>query len=58
MTFHKEGYTSLALTILFLLVLNAVIQFYLPQAHTLKWIIYIFSFLFLAVIVQFFRSPF
>jgi phosphatidylserine decarboxylase len=58
MTFHKEGYTSLALTILFLLVLNAVIQFYMPQAHTLKWIIYIFSFLFLAVIVQFFRSPF
>lgn len=58
MTFHKEGYTSLALTILFLLVLNAVIQFYLPQAHTLKWIVYIFSILFLAVIVQFFRSPF
>lgn len=58
MTFHKEGYTSLALTILFLMVLNALIQFYLPQAHTLKWIVYIFSFMFLAVIVQFFRSPF
>jgi phosphatidylserine decarboxylase len=58
MTFHKEGYTSLALTVLFLMVLNALIQFYLPQAHTLKWIIYILSFMFLAVIVQFFRSPF
>nr|MBB6150127.1 phosphatidylserine decarboxylase [Mucilaginibacter sp. SP1R1] len=58
MTFHKEGYTSLAITVLFLMVLNALIQFYLPQAHTLKWIIYILSFMFLAVIVQFFRSPF
>jgi phosphatidylserine decarboxylase len=58
MTFHKEGYTSLALTILVILVLNALVQFYLPQAHVLKWIIYILSgFLFL-VIVQFFRSPF
>lgn len=58
MTFHKEGYTSLALTILFIAVLNALIQFYLPQAHVLKWIVYILSgFLFL-VIVQFFRSPF
>jgi phosphatidylserine decarboxylase len=58
MTFHKEGYTSLAITILFIAVLNAVIQFYMPEAHVLKWIIYILSgFLFL-VIVQFFRSPF
>jgi phosphatidylserine decarboxylase len=58
MTFHKEGYTSLALTVLVIFVLNALIQFYFPQAHVLKWIIYILSgFLFL-VIVQFFRSPF
>ncbi len=58
MTFHKEGYTSLALTVLVIFVLNALVQFYLPQAHVLKWIIYILSgFLFL-VIVQFFRSPF
>lgn len=58
MTFHKEGYTSLALTILFIFVLNALIQFYFPQAHTLKWIIYILSGFFFLVIVQFFRSPF
>jgi phosphatidylserine decarboxylase len=58
MTFHKEGYTSLALTVLVIFVLNALVQFYFPQAHVLKWIIYILSgFLFL-VIVQFFRSPF
>jgi phosphatidylserine decarboxylase len=58
MTFHKEGYTSLALTVLFIFVLNAVIQFYMPEAHTLKWIIYILSFLLFVIIVQFFRSPF
>ena len=34
MTFHKEGYTSLAICVLFIFVLNAVIQFYFPQAIT------------------------
>ncbi|NOW94581.1 phosphatidylserine decarboxylase [Mucilaginibacter sp. SG564] len=58
MTFHKEGYTSLAITVLFIFVLNALIQFYLPQAHALKWIVYILSFLLFVIIVQFFRSPF
>lgn len=57
MTFHKEGYTSLALCILFIFVLNAVIQFYYPQAFALKWFIYILSALLFIIIVQFFRSP-
>lgn len=57
MTFHKEGYTSLALCILFIFVLNAAIQFYFPQATVFRWIIYIFSFLLFVTIVQFFRSP-
>jgi phosphatidylserine decarboxylase len=57
MTFHKEGYTSLALTILFIFVLNALISFYFPDAHVVKWIVYILSFLLFVIIVQFFRSP-
>src|ERR1700760_3960058 len=57
MTFHKEGYSSLAICILFIFVLNAVIQFYLPEAHALKWAIYILSALLFIIIVQFFRSP-
>jgi phosphatidylserine decarboxylase len=57
MTFHKEGYTSLALCILFIFVLNAAVQFYFPQATVFKWIIYILSFLLFVIIVQFFRSP-
>jgi phosphatidylserine decarboxylase len=57
MTIHKEGYTSLALCILFIFVLNTVIDFYYPEAHTLKWIVYIFSFALFLIILQFFRSP-
>src|SRR5277367_1355581 len=57
MTIHKEGYTSIALCILFIFVLNALIQFYYPQAYTVKWIIYVVSFLLFIIILQFFRSP-
>jgi len=57
MTIHKEGYTSIALCVLFIFVLNATIQFYYPQAFVVKWIVYIFSFLLFVTIVQFFRSP-
>jgi phosphatidylserine decarboxylase len=57
MTIHKEGYTSIALCVLFIFVLNALIQFYFPEAHVVKWIVYILSFLLFVIIVQFFRSP-
>ena len=57
MTIHKEGYTSIALCILFIFILNAVIQFYFPQAYAFKWFIYILSFLLFVTILQFFRSP-
>jgi phosphatidylserine decarboxylase len=57
MTFHKEGYTSLAICILFIFILNAFISFYFPQAHVVQWIVYILSFLLFVTIVQFFRSP-
>ena len=57
MTFHKEGYTSLALCILFIFVLNAAIQFYWPDATAVKWIFYILSFVLFVIIVQFFRNP-
>jgi len=57
MTIHKEGYTSIALCVLFIFVLNAVIQFYFPGLLILKWIIYILSFFLFVIILQFFRSP-
>jgi phosphatidylserine decarboxylase len=57
MTIHKEGYTSIALCVLFIFVLNALIQFYFPEAHAVKWIVYILSFALFVIILQFFRSP-
>ena len=57
MTIHKEGYTSIALCVLLIFVVNALIQFYYPDAHTLKWIIYVLSFALFVIILQFFRSP-
>jgi phosphatidylserine decarboxylase len=57
MTIHKEGYTSIALCVLFIFVVNAIIQFYFPDAHVLKWFIYILSFALFVIIVQFFRNP-
>src|ERR1700749_2203455 len=57
MTIHKEGYTSIALCVLFIFVVNAIIQFYYPDAHTLRWIVYILSFALFIIILQFFRNP-
>jgi phosphatidylserine decarboxylase len=57
MTIHKEGYTSIAICILFIFVLNALIQFYYPQAYGFKWFIYIVSFLLFVAILAIFRSP-
>lgn len=57
MTIHKEGYTSIALCVLLIFVSNALIQFYYPDAHTLKWIVYLLSFALFVIILQFFRSP-
>jgi phosphatidylserine decarboxylase len=57
MTIHKEGYTSIALCILLIFVSNALIQFYYPDAHVLKWIVYILSAALFLIILQFFRSP-
>ncbi|NGF55520.1 phosphatidylserine decarboxylase family protein [Parapedobacter sp. SGR-10] len=56
MKFHKEGYTSLALVVLFIFIINAVADYYdAPEA--IKWIIYIVSAFLFLTIVQFFRSP-
>lgn len=57
MTIHKEGYTSIALTILFIFVLNAVTHYYLPNQQVVIWGGYILSFFLFVTILQFFRSP-
>ncbi|MDF3077186.1 MAG: phosphatidylserine decarboxylase family protein [Sphingobacteriaceae bacterium] len=57
MTFHKEGYTSLALCVLVILLLNAFAHYYFYDKTWLIWSIYILSFVLFVIIVQFFRSP-
>ena len=56
MKFHKEGYTSLAITILVIFIINAIADYY-DAPEVIKWIIYILSAFLFITIVQFFRSP-
>lgn len=57
MTIHKEGYTSLALCILFIAITNALAHYYLPDLLWLRYFLYAFSFVLFIIILQFFRSP-
>ena len=57
MTFHKEGYTSLAICILFIAVINVLVQWFAPGNQILTWFVYLVSLFLFIVIVQFFRSP-
>lgn len=57
MTIHKEGYTSLALTVLVIFIANALVHYYSPDAEWLRWLVYIISFILFITILQFFRSP-
>jgi phosphatidylserine decarboxylase len=57
MTFHKEGYTSLAIVVLLIFVLNAITHYYFPDTTWIVWLVYIISFVLFVTIVQFFRSP-
>lgn len=58
MTIHKEGYTSIALCILFIFIVNAVVNYIYPDEKWLHWMLYILSFALFVVVLQFFRSPF
>ena len=57
MTIHKEGYTSLALCILLIAIINALAHYYLPDLIWLSYFLYAFSFILFIIILQFFRSP-
>lgn len=57
MTIHKEGYTSLALTVLLIFIVNALVHYYNPDSQWIRWLVYILSFALFIIILQFFRSP-
>ncbi len=54
---HKEGYTSIAIAVLLVFVLNALVHYYMPQHRWFTWLIYFVSAALLVTIVQFFRNP-
>ncbi|MBD1430829.1 phosphatidylserine decarboxylase family protein [Sphingobacterium litopenaei] len=56
MKFHKEGYTSLALVVLFIFIINATAD-YFDANQFVKWFLYLLSAFLFITIVQFFRSP-
>ncbi|RZL41104.1 MAG: phosphatidylserine decarboxylase family protein, partial [Pedobacter sp.] len=57
MTIHKEGYTSIALTVLFIFIINAVVEYRFADAFVLRWFVYIISFALFITVLQFFRNP-
>ncbi len=57
MTIHKEGYTSLAITVLLIFVVNAVVHYYFPDNRLINWLVYAICFILFIIILQFFRSP-
>src|SRR5215217_2445970 len=57
MTIHKEGYTTIALSLLFIFILNAFIDYKFADVAWLRWLIYIFSLSLFLIVLQFFRNP-
>ncbi len=57
MTIHKEGYTTIAVSLLFIFVVNAVIDYKYADITWLRWFVYIFSFVLFIIVLQFFRNP-
>lgn len=57
MTIHKEGYTTIAVTILLIFVINAVVDYKYYDITWLRWFIYIFSAALFLIVLQFFRNP-
>lgn len=57
MKFHKEGVPSLIITLIFIIVLNAVIYFFLADYLFITILGYALSAFLLIAILQFFRSP-
>jgi phosphatidylserine decarboxylase len=57
MKFHKEGYTSLAICVLFVFIINALANWFAPENKLLIWTVYLLSAFLFITILQFFRSP-
>lgn len=57
MTFHKEGYVSLLLTLIVTGIINAITHYFFGEYCLVVWLGYLLSAFLLITILQFFRSP-
>ncbi len=57
MTIHKEGYTTIAVSILFIFVINASVDYWFGDSMWLRWFAYVLSFALFITVLQFFRNP-
>ena len=57
MTIHKEGYTSIAIVVLFIFLSNALVHYFAADYTLIVWGTYILSGFLLIAVLQFFRNP-
>ncbi len=57
MKFHKEGYPTLLVTILFSVIIISIAKLIFPEFAIAHWFAYLLSGFLLVVVLQFFRSP-
>ena len=57
MTIHKEGYTTIAISLLFIFIVNAIISYRFSDIAWLRWSVYILSIALFLIVLQFFRNP-
>lgn len=57
MKFHKEGYASLFLVLLFSAIITFIAHYFFPTAALAHWFAYLLSAFLIIVILQFFRNP-
>jgi phosphatidylserine decarboxylase len=57
MTIHKEGFPTIALAVVFSVILISIAWYFFPQSNVAKCTAYSISLFVLIIVLQFFRSP-
>jgi phosphatidylserine decarboxylase len=57
MTFHKEGYPTLIVTLIFSAIIIFIARYFFPAFPLAHWFAYLLSGFLLITVIQFFRSP-
>jgi len=57
MTIHKEGYPTIALALVFSVILIGIARYFFPESDVAKCTAYTISLVVMVIVLQFFRSP-